>query len=420
MPSATVSLPPVKKHISKKYNVATPAASLLKKQTRNHRTVYVPISTTERVRRSRQRRERAVAIRSGIAGIRQYVRDKCSEMGKLYKKKDKYFMDMVYQGGVRLTKRKNDTNNFNAFKSVIAYERREAGLPPMSIIKIQEEYRPQYDALDEEGLDRILKKYALIQDEEKREQIKRPSMKEKTADAAGSLNSVAGILQGLKTRVGTEAVVLVVKNRTEDFMEPQWIVTDERIMDYLRIIVRGWDPVHVGQRVEAFAVAGCDITAVCKTTKEQAELLKKAIARLVQDGLDEACATTNLTMQYERFDHLITMKYRVVIEGWPANLPFQRPGAFHGDTNKLLQLHEAWKAKTARFRKLMPDEFNEWTSARAKGLEDGTIQLKERKTRNDAGVPKKKKSVATGQMMGKTTRRTRMKLRQTMTDLVTK
>ncbi|KAK1225162.1 hypothetical protein PQX77_011906 [Marasmius sp. AFHP31] len=392
-PTTAVELPVVKDHISRKYSAAVLSAFLLKKQTRNQESVYVPISTTEHVRRSRDRKERAANIRSKIAKIRRYIRTKCTGLATKYKRKQTYFLDMVYQGGVRLTKPKNETNNFNAFKSVIAYERRQAGLPPMTILQIQKEYRPQYDALDKEGMDDILEKYKLIQDKEKREQIKRPSMKEKTADVASSLSSVAGIFQGLKTRVGVDAVALVVKNRTEDFMTPQWIVTDARIMEYLRVIVWGWDPVHIGQRIEAFAVAGCDITAVCKTTKEQAELLKKAITRLVQDALDDACGTTNLVMQYERFDHLITLKYRVVIEGWPAGLEFQCPSKFHGDTNKLLPLHEAWKSGSTRFRKLTPDEFKEWTATRAKGLADGTIQVKARQPRSDAGV-KRKKTVA--------------------------
>ncbi|KAK1230273.1 hypothetical protein PQX77_006648 [Marasmius sp. AFHP31] len=372
-PSTAIELPAVKSHISKKYSAAVPSASLLKKQTRNQESVYVPISTTK-----------------CIAKMRRYIHNKCTALATKYKRKQQYFLDMVYQGAVRLTKLKNKTNNFNAFKLVIAYERRQAGLPPMSILQIQKEYRPQYDALDEKGMNDILEKYKLIQDKEKREQIKRPSMKEKTADVASSLSSVAGIFQGLKTRVGTEGIALVVKNRTEDFMAPQWIVTDPRIMEYLHVIVRGWDPVHIGQRVEAFAIAGCDITAVCKTTKEQAELLKKAIIRLVQDGLGDACGTTNLVMQYKRFDHLITLKYCVVVEGWPAGLKFQCPSKFHGDTNKLLPLHEAWKSRSTHFRKLTPEEFQEWTVAHAKGLADGTIQVKAWQPRSNAGVKRKK------------------------------
>ncbi|KAK1229015.1 hypothetical protein PQX77_007942 [Marasmius sp. AFHP31] len=48
-PSTAVELPAVKNHISRKYSTAVPSASLLKKQTRNQESIYVPISTTERV-----------------------------------------------------------------------------------------------------------------------------------------------------------------------------------------------------------------------------------------------------------------------------------------------------------------------------------------------------------------------------------
>ncbi|KAK1229017.1 hypothetical protein PQX77_007944 [Marasmius sp. AFHP31] len=95
-------------------------------------------------------------------------------------------------------------------------------------------------------------------------------------------------------------------------------------------------------------------------------------------------------MQYEQFNHLITLKYCIVIEGWPAGLEFQCPSKFHGDTDKLLPLHEAWKSGSTCFRKLTPNEFNEWTTARAKGLADGTIQVKAQQPRSDAGVKRKK------------------------------
>ncbi|KAJ8087271.1 hypothetical protein PM082_006101 [Marasmius tenuissimus] len=384
------------KTLTKKYSLAAPAAADVQQRTQNYATTYVPVSTTEHIRRSRVRRERAADIRSRIADIRKHAHIECGLLSQKYKRKTRYFLDMVYQGGVRLTKPANETNNFNAFKSVTAYERREAGLPPMTIVQIQKEFRPKYDAMTEEEITNMLIKYRNIRDEEKREKIKHASVKEKAADVAGSLNNVAGILQGLKTRVGVDAVLLVVKNRPDDFMGPRWIVTDERLMEYLHVTVRDWNPVTIGQRLEAFAVAGCNPALVCKNQKDHAELLKKMIARHVQDGLDSACKTKNLAMQYERFDHLITAKYGVIIEGWPANLTFQKPGNFHGDTNKLLQLNEAWKSGIAHFRKLTSEEWAEWKSARAQGLANGTIKPKQRKKRNDAGTKRSKKGEKKG------------------------
>ncbi|KAL0058926.1 hypothetical protein AAF712_014369 [Marasmius tenuissimus] len=383
--------PAISKTLTQKYNTAVPSYTEIKKTTKATKSRYVPMSTAERLRRRRERRETAQKIQNAVVGIRNYVRDECLKLGKTYKRKQRYFLDMVYQGGVRLTKPANNPNDFNMFKSVIAHERREAGEPPMSLLKIQEVYRPQYDALDDDGMKEIVEKYQAIQEEAQAKGIKRPSLKEKGADVAGSLSNVQGILQGLKTRVGIEAFLLVVRNRPEDYMGPTWIVTDERLMEYMRILLRHWNPVYIGQKMEAFAVTGCNMASVCKNPKEHADLLKKEIGCMVQDALDEACITTNLSMQYERFDTIITAKYGVVVEGWPKGLPFQKPGSM-GDLDSLLQVHEAWKSGTARFRKLSPEEFSEWKTARVQGLTDGTIIPKTRKKRRDAGVPRKKKT----------------------------
>ncbi|KAK1235910.1 hypothetical protein PQX77_000843 [Marasmius sp. AFHP31] len=380
--------------ISQKYNAVVPSSISVTKKISNYKGTYVPITVNEHIRRKHNRERRAAEVKATIAAIRRHIRDRCMELGTKYKRKPKYFLDMVYQGGVRLTKPANNPNHFNSFKAVKAYDRRQAGEPPMSILDIQKVYRPEYNALDKQGLSDLLARHKEIQDEDKRERIKRPSIKEKTADVAAALSQVAGIFQGLKTRVGIEVTALVVKNCPEDFMTPKWIVTDKRVMEYLGLIQRGFDPVHIGQKVEAFAVAGCDVAKVCKTQKEYAELLKKQITRLVQDGLDEACKGQNVTMQYERFDKLITARYGVVVEGWPTTLEFQKPGGFSGDTNKLLVLHEAWKSGTTHFRKLSPEELTAWQSTRAQGLQDGTIQEKERQQRSDAGKSKKKKAVA--------------------------
>lgn len=44
-------------------------------------------------------------------------------------------------------------------------------------------------------------------------------------------------------------------------MEPKWYFSSEALKDYMKIAVpihKGWDLSHVGAKLEAFAVAGCD------------------------------------------------------------------------------------------------------------------------------------------------------------------
>ncbi|KAL0057714.1 hypothetical protein AAF712_015629 [Marasmius tenuissimus] len=316
--------PAISKSLIQKYNTAVPAYMEIKRKTKGSKSRYVPMSPAERLRHRRERRTNAQNIQKAIAAIRAYIRDRCFKLGKKYKRKQRYFLDMVYQGGIRLTKPANNPNNFNMFKSVKAYERREAGEPPMSLLKIQEVYRPEYDALDDKGMQEIIDKFNAIQEEAEARGIKRPSLKEKGADVAGSLDNVSKI--GLKTRVGIEAFLLVVRNRPDDYMGLKWIVTNERLMEYMRILLRHWDPVYIGQKMEAFAVTRCNIATICKNPKEHADLLRKEIGFMIQDALDDACMTKNLMIQYEHFDTTITPRYGVVVEGWPKNLSLPETG----------------------------------------------------------------------------------------------
>jgi hypothetical protein len=45
-------------------------------------------------------------------------------------------------------------------------------------------------------------------------------------------------------------------------MEPQWYFTSPELRDYMSIAVRNrWDIGDVGAKIEAFAIAGCDVSS---------------------------------------------------------------------------------------------------------------------------------------------------------------
>ena len=62
-------------------------------------------------------------------------------------------------------------------------------------------------------------------------------------------------------RVGIEGFFCIVRNTPTCHMEPEWYFSSEALKDYMKIAVpihKGWDLSHVGAKLEAFAVAGCD------------------------------------------------------------------------------------------------------------------------------------------------------------------
>ncbi|KAL0061499.1 hypothetical protein AAF712_011642 [Marasmius tenuissimus] len=367
-------------------------------RTRNTKPKRVVLTRAERERRRLKRQSRDTTLRAGVAKLRRATREKCAELAKDNKVKPQRVLDMFFQGGLCISKPMKEPSTFNAFISIKSRRLRAAGGPALTIQQIQTEYREEYEGLTPEERQDILDEFKETRDLDARKKIKNPSLKEKMADTAACISRITSIVAGLKIRVSADAVILLVKNRPEKIMSPQWICTDPRILHYLPTIVRGWNTAIIAKQVEALCVAGCDPTKLIKNIKDRVDALKKECVQLILENLNEACCTKELAMQYTRFDTLITANYQVVCEGWPKGLPFQTPGNFGSNQDSLTILRDAWRDGTAEFRRLDNEEFNAWKAARTKGIQDGLIVPKVRQKRSDAGTKRgpKGKSKDTG------------------------
>jgi hypothetical protein len=70
-------------------------------------------------------------------------------------------------------------------------------------------------------------------------------------------------LTGLNNRVGIQGFFCVVRSTANFHMEPQWYFTSPELRDYMKLAVRRqWDIGEVGAKIEAFAIAGCDVSSM--------------------------------------------------------------------------------------------------------------------------------------------------------------
>ncbi|KAK1233846.1 hypothetical protein PQX77_002973 [Marasmius sp. AFHP31] len=274
----------VRPAIAAKYSLNVAPAALIHKKVKGTRSKRPPMTRAERRRRRVQRQTQDAAIKVRMAKLRRLVREECTQLGKDYKRKPRYFTDMFFQGGARIRKPANKASPFNTF---ISQKSREA------------------------RADSYLR------------------------------SSVDGTPQQLARRSKLSQL-------------------QAAILQYIPELI--------------------------KNLANQTDALKKELTQLIQEALDKACSTTNQAMHYERFDTLITLRYGVVCEGWPKELPFQKPSAFGGNNESLFQLRDAWRDGAAVFRRLNNEELAAWKAARSKGIEDGTIVPKARKKRRDAGT----------------------------------
>jgi hypothetical protein len=65
---------------------------------------------------------------------------------------------------------------------------------------------------------------------------------------------------GLRSRVGAEGFFCIVRSNPDFNVKPQWYFTTPEVESYMKIACRPrWDTYTVGTKIEAFAIAGCDV-----------------------------------------------------------------------------------------------------------------------------------------------------------------
>jgi hypothetical protein len=72
-------------------------------------------------------------------------------------------------------------------------------------------------------------------------------------------------MKALDDRVGVEGFFCIVRSTTEFHFQPQWYFTKPALEEYMKTAVsvrKAWDTSEVGAKLEAFAIAKCDVTSM--------------------------------------------------------------------------------------------------------------------------------------------------------------
>ncbi|KAJ7695223.1 hypothetical protein B0H17DRAFT_1198912 [Mycena rosella] len=158
-------------------------------------------------------------------------------------------------------------NPYNVFKSEKAAEVHENG-GKMNVPELHKEY---YD------------EYAHLTDEEKAELVQRFS--DNRADGVIHRDTpcarVQDVANGEKTAVTTR-----------------------------------WDQAAVGAKVEAFALAGCDMMNLLRTAPQKAAYAKREICNMIVKGLIDITGKPNAAMAYVNYEEYVVHRYGVELTGW--------------------------------------------------------------------------------------------------------
>ena len=281
MPPSSVLLPPsrIRKAATSKSAAPTPA---------------------QRTARAERNNRLQTEIGEAIDEWTKTTLNTASELARRFDKKERYFLDIFFQGGVHLIHKQTKVNAYNAFKHLKAKELRDgesfldhgssystySKLLPLldgerpTLSKLNnEEFKAEYEALNDADLEEMVANHA--------EQVssgalrKRNSAQARVQDVSSTIKTMQKLVSptakfefhfestdmpvtkmtGLNMRVGIEGFFCIVRNTPTYHMEPKWYFSSEALKDYMKIAVpihKGWDLSHVRAKLEAFAVAGCD------------------------------------------------------------------------------------------------------------------------------------------------------------------
>lgn len=84
-----------------------------------------PIPSHQRKEKLAVHQENQRQIDDAVAEWYTYTLAKADNLGKIFNKKPRYFLDISFQGGVKMVTHNNKTNAYNAFKSLKVTELNE-------------------------------------------------------------------------------------------------------------------------------------------------------------------------------------------------------------------------------------------------------------------------------------------------------
>ncbi|ESK82443.1 hypothetical protein Moror_8572 [Moniliophthora roreri MCA 2997] len=351
-----------------------------------------------------------------------------AQLAKDFDKKPRYFLDVLFQGGVKLVQPRVKTNPWNAFKWLKSRELHQAGTP-LSLMEMNQQYKAEYAKLTELKKEMNVKEYEWLNKEDRRRKARRPNARSRARDVGNVIANLEAMIESATMRTGVDGFFLLVRNTHDNYMQPHWYFTNDSINDYMNFAIKGgWDRNRVGGKIEAFAVAGCDAANLTSdmTVIERANFLKTAISRnrFVSHLLSVDTRYTYMRLEkaigdnspkrifYGNFDAAVTLKYRVVLEGWPLGR-IENLSKVSSSVPPLEKALNMIRNGECGFRRMTDDEYTKWKSAYLANLpnvqseppktaDDGVERhANGRRVRNDKNVARgprggKSKSATTG------------------------
>ncbi|KAJ7433568.1 hypothetical protein FB451DRAFT_1419633, partial [Mycena latifolia] len=275
------------------------------------------------------------------------------DLAERFKMKPKYFHELMFQGGARMITHQNKVNPYNAFKAEKAAECRERG-ESKRVTDLHEDYFEEYSQLTDEQKEELVERHKDVRTREVK--LRRDTPRGKIQDVSNTARNMELLLVGLGRRVGVEGFFCIVRNSADFHMKRRWYFTSKSLEQYMPIATRKkWNMVEVGAKIEAFAVAGCDVVNLLRTSKQKADHLKMAIRDMMSEKFATISNKPNAKFPYVNYEEDCVHMYGYKLVGWTYS-ELVNPSEMSTSLPALQKLHDALKSDDCRFEKLSPED----------------------------------------------------------------
>ncbi|PPQ92919.1 hypothetical protein CVT25_000626 [Psilocybe cyanescens] len=351
-----------------------PLASVLLPPTRLQNTTSKPAPLTEAQRKARTEHNHICQdkINEAVEEWKQTTLTTAADLSECFGMKPCHFLDLFFQDGAHLVHKHSKVNAYNAYLHMKAEELRDNEENPTLAKLHSEEFKTKYSNLGEDKLEEIITP--------------------RVQDVAHTFKTMQQMMNGLNRRVGVEGFICLVRNSPEYHMEPKWYFSNQALVNYMRVAVpihKGWDIGYVSAKLEAFAIAGCNSINLCRTSKQQADEMKRQIREKICTMLVEITNNKTAVMHYIDYKEKIVQCYGVELIGWTYD-KFTNPSILSTSLPALQALLDAINTRSCKFIWLTPLQLNEHHQERQKAIDNGSIPApKTRKPRKDRGTKRK-------------------------------
>ncbi|KIY44306.1 hypothetical protein FISHEDRAFT_77501 [Fistulina hepatica ATCC 64428] len=147
------------------------------------------------------------------------------------------------------------------------------------------------------------------------------------------------LIKGMWCHTGIEGFFVVVSSDVGLTLNPYWYFFCPKLEDYMKIASQKWQTRHVGQLMQSFAMAGCDVLALsgCPTAKK-CKFLKRDISLRINKVLIKVTGNPSASMEYIQYE------------------PLSCPSTLGNAIGKLEKVCNALINKTCKFHKISAEE----------------------------------------------------------------